>query len=63
MAIGSANPDWECGAYQVCSNDDPKLTLTYLTSRSNFLPNVFKWKFFLKVEFLNTVEAKVFILT
>ena len=35
-----------CGAYQVCSNDDPKLTLTYLTSRSNFLPNAFKWDFF-----------------
>ena len=25
-------------AYQVCSNDDPRLTLTYLTSRSK-LPN------------------------
>ena len=46
---------------QVCSNDDLRLTLTYLTSRSNLLPNVFKWDFFLKVDFLNTVEA--FILT
>ena len=27
-------------------NDDPKLTLTYLTSRSNFLPNAFKWEIF-----------------
>ena len=26
-------------AYQVCSNDDPKMTLTYLISRSNLLPN------------------------
>ena len=26
------------GACQVCSNDDPRLTLTYLTSRSNLLP-------------------------
>ena len=25
-----------------CSNDDPKLTLTYLVSRSNLLPNAFK---------------------
>ena len=32
----------EMWGYQVCSNDDPKLTLTYLTSRSNFLPNAFK---------------------
>ena len=28
---------WGCGAYQVCSNDDPRLTLTYLTSRSSLL--------------------------
>ena len=46
-----------CGTYQVCSNDDTKLTLTYLTSRSNLLPNAFKWEIFGKVEFLNTVEA------
>ena len=37
---------WGCGAYQVCSNDDPKLTLTYLTSRSNLLLNAFKWEIF-----------------
>ena len=42
---------------QDCLNDDPRLTLTYLTSRSNLLPNAFKWDFFLKVDFLNTVEA------
>ena len=53
-----------CGAYQVCSNDDPRLTLTYLTSKSYLLHNALKLeKFFLKVEFLNTVEAKVIILT
>ena len=32
---------WECWAYQVCSNNDPRLTLTYVTSRSNLLPNAF----------------------
>ena len=32
--------------YQVCSNNDPRLTLTYLKSRSNLLPNAFKWEFF-----------------
>ena len=52
-----------CGAYQVCSNDDPRLTLTYLMSRSNLLPNAFKWDFFLKVDFFNTIEAKVITLT
>ena len=40
---------WRCGAYQVCSNDDPNLTLTYLTSRSNLLPSAFKWENFRKV--------------
>ena len=32
-------------AYQVCSNDDPKMTLTYLKSRSNLLPDAFEWDF------------------
>ena len=27
-------------AYQVCSHDHPRLTLTYLTSRSNLLPSL-----------------------
>ena len=43
--------------YQVCSNDDLRLTLTYLTSRSNLLPNAFKWDFF-KVDFLNLLKPK-----
>ena len=50
------------GAYQICSNDDPRLTLTYLMPRSNLLLNAFKWDF-LKINFLNTAEAKVIILT
>ena len=45
--------------YQVCSNND--LRLTYLTSRSNLLPNAFKHKK-RKVVFWKTVEAKVIIL-
>ena len=27
--------------YQVCSNDDPGLTLTYFTARSNLTPYIF----------------------
>ena len=38
-----------------------RLTLTYLTSRLNLFPNAFKWGIFLKVDFLNTVKAKVII--
>ena len=37
---------WGCGAYQVCSNDDPRVTLTYLMSRSSLLTNAFEWEIF-----------------
>ena len=43
MTLGLGMLHLGCGAYQVCSNDDPRLTLTYLTSRSNLLPNAFKF--------------------
>ena len=44
MTFGLGMYHWGCGAYQVCSKDDPRLTLTYLTSRSNLLPYAFKWE-------------------
>ena len=30
--------------YQVCSNYDPELTLTYFTARSNLVPYAFVWE-------------------
>ena len=30
--------------YQVCSNDNPGLTLTYFTARSNFVPYASVWE-------------------
>ena len=63
MTLGFGMLHLGCGAYQVCSNDVPMVTLTYLTSRSNLLPNAFNLVIFWKVDFLNTVEAKVIILT
>ena len=30
--------------YHVCSNDDPGLTLTYFTARSNLVPDAFIWE-------------------
>ena len=42
VTLGLGMQHWGCGAYQICSNDDPRLTLTYLTSRSNLLPIAFK---------------------
>ena len=29
--------------YQICSNDDPGLTLAYFTARSNLVPYAFVW--------------------
>ena len=46
----------KCMVYQIYSNDDSWLTLTYLTSRSNLLPNAFKFENILKLIF-DTVEA------
>ena len=30
--------------YQVCSNDDPGVTLTFFTARSNLIPYAFVWE-------------------
>ena len=57
MTSGLGMLHLECGAYQVCSNDDPRLTLTYLTSRSNLLPNAFTWEIFLKVDFFENCRS------
>ena len=35
---------WVLEYYQVCSNDDPGLTLTYFTARSNLDPYAFVWE-------------------
>ena len=42
MTLGIGMLHWGCWAYQVCSNDDPRLTLTYLISRSKLPFNLFK---------------------
>ena len=34
----------DVGPSKFSSNDDSKLTFTYFTSRSNLLPNAFKWE-------------------
>ena len=32
-----------CGPYQVSTNDESGLTLTYFMARSNLIPNAFIW--------------------
>ena len=40
------------------SADDPKMTLTYFTSRSNLLPKAFIWECFGKVDFFEYCEIQ-----
>ena len=42
MTLGLGMKHLGCGAYQVCSNDDPRLTLIDFASRLNLLANAFK---------------------
>ena len=51
MTLGLGMLHFGCWAYQVCSYDDPRLTLTHLTSMSNLLPNAFKLDIFEKLIF------------
>ena len=46
MTLGLGLKHFGCLIYQVCSNDDPRLTLTYLTLRSNLLLVAFKCELF-----------------
>ena len=46
---------WGFEYYQVCSNDDPGMTLTYFTARSNFVPCAFIWKKDKTMDFSETI--------
>ena len=41
--------------YKVCSNEDPGLTLTYFTTRSNLVPFAFIWKKGKTMDFSETI--------
>ena len=41
--------------YQVYSNDDPQLTVTYFTAMSNFVPYAFVWEKGETMDFSETV--------
>ena len=41
-------------SYQVCTNDDSGLTLTYFMARSNFVPCAFLWEEDKTMEFSET---------
>ena len=41
--------------YQVCSNDNPGLTLTYFTARSNLIPYAVVWEKGKTIDFSETI--------
>ena len=41
----------------VCSNDDPRVTLTYFTARSNLVTYAFQWEKVKTVDFSETIAA------
>ena len=46
---------WVLEYYQICSNDDPELTLTYFTARSNLVPYAFVWEKGKTMDFSETI--------
>ena len=46
---------WVLECYQVYSNDDPYVTLTYFTARSNLTPYAFVWGKGKTIEFSETI--------
>ena len=43
MTLKLVMQHWVLEYYQVCSKDNPVLTLTYFTARSNLVPHAFVW--------------------
>ena len=41
--------------YQICSNNDPELTLTYFMARSNLVPYAFVWEKGKTMDFSETI--------
>ena len=44
MTLTVGMQHWVLQNFQICSNDDPELTLTYFTARSNLISYVFVWE-------------------
>ena len=44
MALGLGMYHWGCGPYQICTNGESRLTLTFFMARLNLIPNAFIWE-------------------
>ena len=49
--------DWGLQPIIVCSNDDPRVTLTYFTARSDLVTLAFLWEKVKTVDFSETIAA------
>ena len=55
MTLKVCMQHWVLKYYQVCSTDDPGLTLTYFTARPNLVPYAFVWKKVKTMDFSETI--------
>ena len=55
MTLNLGMQHWVLEYYQVGSNDDPELTLTYFTARSNLVHCAFVWEKSKTMDFSETI--------
>ena len=55
MTLKLGMQHWVLENYQIYSNDDPGLTLTYFTARSNLVPYFFVWEKDKPMDFSETI--------
>ena len=55
MTLKLGMQHWVLEYYQICSNGDPGLTLTYFTARSNLVPYAFVWQKGKTMDFSETI--------
>ena len=55
MTLNLGMHHWVIDFYQVCSNDDPGLTLSYFIARSNLVPYAFIWEKGNTMDFSETI--------
>ena len=55
MTLKLGMQHWVLKYYQVCTNDEPGLTLTYFTARSNLVPYAFVWENGKTTDFSETI--------
>ena len=55
MKLGMQHPELQPVIF--CLNDDPGVTMTYFTAKSNFVTHVFLWEKVKSKDFLETIAA------